>query len=100
MKEGLSALVLVLAALTCVSAQAQATPGPCVSRGEYRQVHRGMTKHHVHQVFDTRGRPTAFSRRGGFTSEVRRYRGCPRHSAVSIAYGNGRVRTKSALFED
>ena len=76
MKQGLSAFVLVLATLTSVSTPAQAaTPGRCVSRGEYRQVHRGMTKHHVHRIFDTRGRRTAFSRHGGVTAEIRRYRG-------------------------
>jgi hypothetical protein len=97
MKQGLSAFALVLATLTGVSTPAQAAiPGPCVSRGEYRQVHRSMTKHRVHRIFDTRGRRTAFSRRGGVTAEIRRYRGCPRHSAVSVAYGNGRVRGKSA----
>jgi hypothetical protein len=96
MKQGLAAFVLVVGALIGAGVPAQATPGACVSPGEYRQVHRGMTRHHVRQIFDTRGRRSAFFRRGGFTSEIRRYRGCPRHSAVSIAYGNGRVRTKSA----
>jgi len=97
MKQGLSAFVLVLATLTGVSTPAQAAVrGHCVSPGEYRQVHRGMTRHHVHRIFDTRGRRTAFSRHGGVTAEIRRYRGCPRRSAVSVAYGNGRVRGKSA----
>ena len=100
MKQGLSAFVFVLATLTAAGVPAQATPGPCVSRGEYQQVHRSMTKHRVHRIFDTRGRRTAFSRHGRSTFEVRRYRGCPRHTAVSVAYGNRRVRAKSASFDD
>jgi hypothetical protein len=53
----------------------------------------------VRRIFDTRGRRTAFARRGGFTFEIRRYRGCARHTAVSVAYGNGRVRGKSASWD-
>ncbi len=96
MRRGLSVFVLAAALLTAVGTPTQGTPGPCVSRGEYRQVHRGMTRHHVHRVFDTRGRRTAFSRNDEFTFEIRRYRGCPRHTAVSVGYGNGRVKGKSA----
>ena len=96
MKRVLSVLVLVLGTMTGGAVAAHPESIACVNRGEYHQVHRGMTKHHVHQIFDTRGRRTAFSRHGGVTAEIRRYRGCPRHSAVSVAYGNGRVRGKSA----
>jgi hypothetical protein len=96
MRQVLSAVVLVLATLAGGAVSAHAEARACVSPGEYRQVHRGMTKHRVHQIFDTRGRRTAFVRRGGSTFQIRRYRGCPRHSAVSVAYGNGRVRAKSA----
>lgn len=96
MKRALSAFVLVLATLTTAAPAAQATPGACVSRGEFRHVHRGMTRHHVRRIFDTRGRRTHFFQDDGFTAETRRYRGCPHHTAVSVLYFNGRLRTKSA----
>lgn len=99
MRQVLYAFVMVLATLTAAGTPAQATPGACASPGEYRQVHLGMTRHHVRQIFDTRGRRTHFNRQGGFTFEVRRYRGCPRHSAVSVTYGNRRVRSKDASWE-
>lgn len=97
-RQLLCTCALVLAGLGATSPSAQAdTPG-CVNRGEYRQVHKGMTKRRVHQIFDTRGRRVAFSRNGRFTSEIRRYRACPRRSAVSVGYGNRRVRSKSAVW--
>jgi hypothetical protein len=96
MKKILCAFALAVACLTGTAPSAQAEVRVCVSPGEYKQVHRGMPKRRVHRVFDSRGRRVAFSRRGRFTSEIRRYRGCPRASAVSVAYGNGRLRSKSA----
>ena len=96
MRRVACAVVLLLAALTGAAQPAQAEAGACVNPGEFGQVHKGMTKHRVHRIFDTRGRQIAFSRHGRFTSEIRRYRGCPNHSTVSIGYGNGRVRSKSA----
>jgi hypothetical protein len=100
-KKILCAVALVCACLTGPATSvvtAQAATKACVSPGEYKQVHRGMPKRRVHQVFGARGRRVAFSRRGRHTSEVRRYRGCPNRSAVSVAYGNGRLRSKSAVW--
>jgi len=99
MKKALSAFVLVLATLTTAAPAAHATPGACVSRGELRRVHPGMTRHHVHRIFDTRGRRISFHRHGRFTAELRRYRGCAHHTRVSITYVNGRLRTKSASWD-
>ena len=81
-----------------VMAERTADSPRCVSKGEYRQVHRGMSRGQVHRVFDTRGHRRAFARVGRFRSEVRVYRGCGRRSAVSVAYSRGRVRAKSAIF--
>jgi hypothetical protein len=96
MNRMLGALALVIACLVAMPSPAQAEARRCVSPGEYAQVHKGMPKRAVHRVFDTRGRRVAFSRHGRFTSEIRRYPGCPHRSAVSVAYGNGRLRAKSA----
>lgn len=96
MKKILCAFALALACLVGPLPSAQAQSGACVSHSEYRHVHKGMSKRRVHRVFDTRGRRVAFFRRGRYTVEIRRYRGCPRGSAVSVGYGNRRLRSKSA----
>lgn len=97
-KKSLCAFALVATCLIGIPTTAQADTKVCVSPGEYSHVHRGMTKRRVHRVFGSRGRRVAFSRRGRHTSEIRRYRGCPRRSMVSVSYVNGRLRAKSARF--
>lgn len=90
--------LLGAACLVGVAAPAEAAQRSCVSVSEYRQVDRGMTRRSVHRLFDTGGRRVAFYSTGVFSSEIRRYRGCPRFSAVSVSYRNGRVRAKSAIW--
>lgn len=99
MKRLVGAFVLVIAVSAGGAPPAEAQVRACANHGEYGQVHRGMAIRRVHQTFDTRGRRTAFARHGRFTSQVRRYRGCPRDSAVSVAYVNGRLRSKSASWD-
>jgi hypothetical protein len=98
-----SALILALPLLTSVAvvglpsvAQAD-TPG-CVTRAEYRHVHKGMTKHRVAHIFDTAGKREAYATSGGYTAEIRSYKTCRRYSAVAISYGNGRLDAKSAVW--
>lgn len=59
---------------------------PCVTRGEYRAVHKGMTKAKVQAIFDTKGKRQAIAWSGGYASEVRSYRTCSPYSAVSVAF--------------
>ena len=78
------------------------TPG-CVTRAEFRQVHKGMTKTRVHRVFDTSGRRQAIAHSGGYTSEIRSYNPCSRYSAVSLGFDSGpgeplRLNAKSAVW--
>jgi hypothetical protein len=98
-----SALILALPMLTSVAviglptvAQAD-TPG-CVTRAEYRHVHKGTTKHRVAVIFDTAGKREAIAHSGGYTEEIRTYKTCSRYSAVAISYGNGRLDAKSAVW--
>jgi hypothetical protein len=76
---------------------------PCVTRGEYRAVHRGLSKARVHAIFDTKGKRQAISWSGGYASEIRSYKTCRRYSAVSVAYdkkpgGAFRLSAKSAVW--
>ncbi len=85
-----------LVTLTAGAAAAD-TPG-CVTRAEYRNVHKGMTKARVARIFDTAGKRDAFARSGQYTSEIRSYNTCSKYSAVAISYGNGRLDAKSAVW--
>jgi hypothetical protein len=54
----LAATAAIAAPLTFTAAPANAAEGdtrPCVTLGEFRQVHRGMTIQQVHGIFDTAG---------------------------------------------
>jgi hypothetical protein len=94
MKHLLCVFALAVATLVVVAPAAQATHRPCVNRLEYILVHRGMPKHRVHRIFDTRGRRVA--KHGN--NEIRSYRACTRRSAVSVTYKQRRVRVKSAVW--
>jgi hypothetical protein len=73
------------------------TPG-CVTKSEYRKVHKGMTKKRVHRIFDNRGHRQAFAQSGGHTAEIRGYRTCSPFSAIAVSYGDGRLDAKSAVW--
>lgn len=98
MKKSLCVLTLAVACVGVLAPTAHADTPRCVTRAEYERVHNGMSKRRVHRIFDIRGRRVAISSSGGITSEIRRYRTCRSNSAVSVAYGNGRVTAKSAIW--
>jgi hypothetical protein len=91
-----TAIMLGGTAIIAPAAQAD-TPG-CVTRAEYRSVHKGMTKAKIARVFDTAGHRMAFATSGGYTSEIRNYKTCSPYSVVSIGYGNGKLDAKSAVW--
>ena len=97
------ASVLALSALTLVPASAHAdTPG-CVTRAEYRQVTKGMTKTRVDGIFDLKGHREVVSYSGGYGSEIRSYKTCSLYSVVSMAFekrpgGAWRLAAKSAVW--
>jgi hypothetical protein len=96
---GLAALTVGTAgALTLAPAPASADTGGCVTKTEFRKVHKGMKKQRVHRIFDTRGHRDAFAQSGGHTAEIRSYRTCSPYSAVAISYGDGRLDGKSAVW--
>ncbi len=82
----LGSMALVLTATTTLILPASADTPDCVTRAEYRKVHRGDSKPRVHRIFDVRGKREAISSSGGYKSEIRSYRTCSRFSAVSIAW--------------
>lgn len=97
-KLALAAAAGMIATLApATAAQAADTPG-CVTRAEYGAVKKGFTKARVANIFDVAGKRQAFATSGGFTSEIRSYKTCQRFSAVSIAYDNGKLSAKSAVW--
>lgn len=99
----IAASVLTMAGSLLTTAPASADTEGCVTRAEYRKVHRGDTKARVHRIFDTAGHRDAISSSGGYRSEIRSYHTCSRFSAVSISWEkNGpspwRLSGKSAVW--
>jgi hypothetical protein len=98
-KRVVCALALVVSCLGGVATTAPpalADSRPCVSKSEFKRVHEGTRQRRVHRVFGTRGRRVAYAQAYGYSAEIRRYRGCKRRTRVSVAYGNRRLRSKSA----
>lgn len=93
----LSVAVMVAGGVASLPATASAHESdtrPCVTRAEFRQVTRGMSKLRVHDIFDTSGR-RLFINSGKVTNEAREYRVCghPRSggSFVQVQYNNYRL---------
>jgi len=78
---GLALALGSLVAATSPAAAAQDTPG-CVTKKEYRKIHKGMTKKRVHRIFDTRGW-LADGAGGGFS---RAYLSCNHQHVAYIEY--------------
>ena len=94
MKKYIRALVVSVASVTLLMPAAQADAAGCVSKGEFNRVHSGMSVSRVHHVFGTNGRRTF---RHGVIS-IRRYRPCPQHALVRVAYRRGHVSAKAAFW--
>lgn len=97
MRMSICALALVATCIGIGAPVAYASSPSCVTRAEYRQVHNGMRQWRVHRIFDTRGHRDAIAGPSGHRVEVRGYRGCPRHSAVSVSYRRHRVTAKASV---
>jgi hypothetical protein len=96
-----AALVVVGATVAAADASAADTPG-CVTRGEYRSVHRGDSMSRVHRIFDTERR-MSIATSGGYASQVRTYRTCSRLSSVAASFSKRpgrawRLDAKSAVW--
>jgi hypothetical protein len=99
----LSAIAIALVALAFAPLAAADTPG-CVTRSEYRAVHKDDSFARVHRIFDTDGRKIGGAKGGGFASQVRSYRTCRPSSSVVIQYDRSRgtiwkLRAKSAVWD-
>jgi len=94
MKRLISALVVGVASVTLLVPAAPANAGGCVSRGEFRHVHRGMPMARVHHVFGTKGH---LKKRVG-RRVIRVYNPCPSHSAISVVYRRHHLSGKAAAW--
>jgi len=76
------------------TASAAATDSrPCVTRGEYRAVHAGMTRAQVVKLFDSRGKENTdevwSDKYGTWHSHGRFWKGCPGvHGTIDVDFDN------------
>lgn len=85
------------------TARAAAETAGCVTRLEYRRVHKGMTMRRVTRIFDTRGNRQVIAHSGRFWTQIRNYNTCSRFSVVSISFDRRgprpwRLTAKSAVW--
>ena len=108
MRRAILALVTlgaVAVPVTAIAPAANADAGSptCVTRAEYRQVNKGMTKAAVDREFGIHGKRQAGATSGGYRSEVWSYRTCQRYSALAVSFsanpgGPLRLAAKSAVW--
>ena len=80
---GLAALALALGGAVVTASPAAADRPGCVTKKEYRKIHKGMTKKRVLRIFDTRRSWLVDSGDGRYT---RTYQSCDFHHAAWIEY--------------
>lgn len=105
--------VIALVASTTITGVAFAAPANagfdspgCVTRTEFRQIHKGMSISRVVGILDANGTQTdSFNSGGGFAGQTRVYRTCtkPRSSFAGIVYSKTpnqpwKVYAKSSFF--
>ncbi len=81
-------LAAAIAAALALAGVAQAdTPG-CVTKREYRHVHKNDSIRRVHRIFDTRGWLQEKGTSGGYPAKLRFYKACPSapYSTVAVGY--------------
>jgi hypothetical protein len=79
-----TAMLAIAVGATALASPAEATGGHCVSRSEFRRVHKGMTPHQVARLFDTRG----FFGDGGAGGYSRLYSQCNKPwMAAAVEFG-------------
>ncbi len=92
-----AALVGVAAVAAPQSASAAGTPG-CVSKAEYRQVHKGMTPNQVRRIFGAAGKMSSSANFDGYRYVSREYRPCnSRYGMVYVSFSNDGPRTPVVL---
>ncbi len=69
------------------------TPG-CVTRAEYKSVHRHYSQLRVRHIFDTPGKLSYQS--GSY--KTREYNTCTKYGYVAVSYRHGRVISKTGSF--
>ena len=87
---------MTIGGLTIAAIDAEAAPSPgCVTKTEFRKVHRGDTLERVARIFDTAGLRMSIAAFGGHKSQIRDYRTCKPDSAVHVSFDKepgGRLR--------
>lgn len=95
MKKLVAACTFALAlGLVTPWSAAQAATDRCVTKGEFRQVQKGMSPRQVKRLFETGGR--TFFKFG--PDETREYRTCSTDGFVLVTFKRGKVVKKNAVW--
>lgn len=78
---GAAAAVLV----PVTAASANTTP-TCITRAEYRNVHKGMTLDRIKRITGIAGHRQVFSTSGRYSSQIRNFKTCSQFSVVTMAF--------------
>jgi hypothetical protein len=78
-----AAAAAVLVPATAASANATPT---CVTRAEYRNVHKGMTLDRVKRITGVAGSRQVFSTSGRYSSQIRNFKTCSQFSVVTMSF--------------
>jgi hypothetical protein len=91
---------LALGSIVATPNVASADTAGCVTKTEFRKIHKGMKRERVHRIFDTNGRQSYTFWIGGDHYSGRTYRACrhPQWSIVTVDYVNARVEGKFAYW--
>ena len=98
---GVAAAIVALGSSPLGALPAAGDTAGCVTKAEYGKANHGMTKRHVHRVFDTAGRQTFKGTTPlGTQYESRQYRTCtnPKSGFVHIDYKNQGLIEKGAYW--
>jgi hypothetical protein len=82
-----------------LSLPANASAG-CVTKKEFKQAKKGMSKSSIASKFGTNGKRFSFSKFSGYTLEIRSYKTCSPYDygTVSVSFENGKMSSKTGIW--
>jgi hypothetical protein len=90
---GLVATVTFAAPLALVATPAEAANAPCMTRAEFRKIHKGMTVRQVKRIVGSAGRITLSSP----PMVIRDHKTCTAFHVANVGYWSGKVQSKTYI---
>lgn len=80
------AVALMGGGLAAVAAPAEAANPRCLSKPEFRKIHKGMSPARVARIVGSPGHVAASSSSGGYRFVIRDFKTCTRYGAASVSF--------------